>query len=50
MKNLVWIVVATVIAVEGYVLFTGRGVQEIATDVIEAAGDALDEDFGVCVD
>jgi hypothetical protein len=33
MKNLVWIVVAAIIAVGGYVLYSGRSVQELASDV-----------------
>jgi hypothetical protein len=40
MKNLIWIVVAAVIAVGGYMLYSGRSVQEIASDVTETAAEA----------
>ncbi|MFG6582882.1 hypothetical protein [Sulfitobacter sp. 1A12779] len=36
MKNLVWLVVAALIALAGYMLFTGKGPQEVAIDASEA--------------
>ncbi len=36
MKNLVWLVVAAVIALGGYMLFTGKGPQEVATEASDA--------------
>jgi len=55
MKNLVWLVVAVLIALAGYMLFTGKGPQEVAIeasdainapavadDVTQAAGEAAD--------
>jgi len=59
MKNLVWLVVAAIIALGGYMLFTGKGPQEVAseasdainapavveevTDAAEKAGEAITE-------
>ncbi|MEO9630421.1 MAG: hypothetical protein ABJG14_08295 [Sulfitobacter sp.] len=36
MKNLVWLVVAALIALAGYMLFTGKGPQEVAIEASEA--------------
>ena len=36
MKNLIWIVIAGVIALGAYMLYSGRSVQEIATDASDA--------------
>ncbi len=36
MKNLVWIIIAAVIAIGGYMLYSGRSVQEIATEAADA--------------
>lgn len=36
MKNLVWLVVAAVIALGAYMLFTGKGPQDVATEASEA--------------
>lgn len=50
MKNLVWIVVAAVIAVGGYLLYSGRSVQDLATDVTGAATSAVDATAEVATD
>ena len=36
MKNLVWLVVAALIALAGYMLFTGKGPQGVAIEASEA--------------
>ena len=36
MKNLVWLVVAAVIALGAYMLFTGKGPQEVAAEASDA--------------
>ena len=36
MKNLVWLVVAAVIALGAYMLFTGKGPQEVAVEASDA--------------
>ena len=36
MKNLVWIIIAALIAIGGYMLYSGRSVQEIATEAADA--------------
>lgn len=36
MKNLIWLVVAAVIALAGYMLFTGKGPQEVAIEASDA--------------
>ena len=43
MKNLVWVIVAAIIAVGGYVLYSGRSVQEIASDVTATATTATND-------
>ncbi|UWR32087.1 hypothetical protein K3759_08880 [Sulfitobacter sp. W027] len=45
MKNLVWLVVAALIALAGYMLFTGKGPQEVAIEASDAINaPALAED------
>ncbi|MEM8693185.1 MAG: hypothetical protein AAGG57_15040 [Pseudomonadota bacterium] len=59
MRNIIWIVVALAVAAGAYLLFSGRSVQEIATDAAEAvnapaaldsaseaAGDTVEETDG----
>jgi phage-related protein len=36
MKNLIWIIVAAVIAIGGYMLYSGQSVQEMATEAADA--------------
>ncbi len=40
MKNVIWIVIAAIIAVGGYMLYSGRSVTEIASDVSDTATSA----------
>lgn len=63
MKNIIWIIIAAVIAIGGYMLYSGKSATEMATDVSEAvdapaalenasevAGDAVDAAQGVVGD
>ena len=43
MKNLIWIVVAAIIAGGAYFLFTGQSPQQAVTDVTETAKEAAEE-------
>ena len=42
MRNLIWIVVAAIIAIGGYMLWSGKSPTELANDATTAAGEAAD--------